>query len=55
MCIRDRAYVASSSDAIQVDYGAEIDFVFRYTGEGYVTIYTWVDDGVLRCAVYRTA
>ena len=50
-----QSYVASSSDAIQVDYGAEIDFVFRYTGEGYVTIYTWVDDGVLRCVVYQTA
>lgn len=50
-----QAYVASSADAIQVDYAAGIDFVFRYTGEGYVTIYTWVDEGTLRCAVYRTA
>lgn len=44
-------YVASSSDAILIDYNAGTDFSFRYTGDGSITIYTWMDNGILRCEI----
>lgn len=50
-----QSYVASSSDAIEVDYETAVDFSFRYTGDGYVTFYTWVDGDTLHCAVYWSA
>lgn len=49
-----QSYVSSSADAIATDYDAGLDFAFRYTGEGYLTIYTWLDDDVLHCAVLQS-
>ena len=46
------APVDSSADAILIDYNAGVDFAFRYTGSGSLTIYTWVDDGALHCEIY---
>ncbi len=46
-------YVASSADAILTDYAADLDFAFRYTGDGSVTIYTSVADGKLTCEIYQ--
>ena len=45
-----RSYVASAADAVLVD-GA--DFAFRYNGEGSITLFTYVEDGVLYCDIYR--
>lgn len=50
----NQTYVENSADAIVTDYSADTDFAFRYTGEGSVTIYTWLDGGVLNCEIYRT-
>lgn len=44
-------YVASASDAIAVDYSDDIDFSFRYTGYGTLSIYTQVSRDVLSCEV----
>ena len=44
-------YVDRSSDAILTDYNADLDFSFRYTGSGAITIYTYVDGGSLCCDV----
>ena len=49
----NQKYVSDSADAIVVDYAADTDFSFRYTGEGSITLYTYVEDGVLFCDVYR--
>ena len=35
-----------------IDYNAGVDFAFRYTGSGSLTLYTWVDDGALYCEIY---
>ena len=43
-------YVDSSADAILVD--ADADFAFRYTGEGSLTLFTYVEDGKVWCEVY---
>ena len=45
-------YVESSADAILIDYNAGVDFAFRYTGSGSLTLYTWVEDATLYCEVY---
>ena len=46
-------YVASSADAIVVDYSAGTDFSFRYTGSGSITLYTYLEDGMLFCDIHR--
>ena len=46
-------YVASSADAIVVDYSAGTDFSFRYTGAGSITLYTYLEDGMLFCDIHR--
>lgn len=47
-------YVDSSSDAILTDYSAGTDFSFRYTGDGILAIYVYVDNGYLTCDVYQS-
>ena len=47
-------YVGSASDAILVDYDAGTDFSFRYTGEGAIAIYAFLNGDTLVCEVYRT-
>lgn len=49
-----QSYVASSSDAIVTDYNAGTDFSFRYTGDGILAIYVYVDCGYLFCDVYES-
>ncbi|MBR1560537.1 MAG: VanW family protein [Clostridia bacterium] len=44
-------YVDSSADAIITDYKAGTDFSFKYTGDGTITIYTYVDDDELKCDI----
>ena len=46
-------YVASSNDAILTDYSEGTDFSFRYTGEGSITISTYVSGDMLCCDIYR--
>jgi vancomycin resistance protein YoaR len=46
-------YVASSNDAILTDHAEGTDFSFRYTGEGSITISTYVADDMLCCDIYR--
>ena len=46
-------YVESAADAILTDYAAGIDFSFRYTGPGSVTLYTYIQDGALVCDIVR--
>ena len=46
-------YVASSNDAILTDYAEGTDFSFRYTGEGSITISTYVSGDMLCCDIYR--
>ena len=48
----NQSYVDSSADAILIDYNAGVDFAFRYTGSGSLTLYTWVEDATLYCEVY---
>lgn len=50
----NQSYVARSSDAILTDYNSERDFAFTYTGEGAITLYTWLEDETLNCEIYRT-
>jgi vancomycin resistance protein YoaR len=47
----NQTYVDSSADAIVTDYKAGTDFFFRYTGDGSVTIYTYIEDDELKCSV----
>jgi vancomycin resistance protein YoaR len=47
-------YVDSASDAILTDYSADTDFSFRYTGDGLLAIYVYVDNGFLTCDVYQS-
>lgn len=47
-------YVASSADAILTDYNAGTDFSFRYTGDGLLAIYVYVDGDSLVCDVYQS-
>ena len=49
----NQSYVSSSADAIVVDYSAGTDFSFRYTGEGSITLFTYVADGKLFCDIHR--
>ena len=44
-------YVKSSADAIVTDYKSDKDFSFRYTGAGTIAIYTYIDNGVLKCNI----
>jgi vancomycin resistance protein YoaR len=46
-------YVSSSSDAILTDYKAGTDFSFRYTGDGAITIYTWLEGKNLKCEIVK--
>ena len=46
-------YVSSSADAILTDYNAGTDFSFRYTGQGTVTLYAYIDGNDLCCDVVR--
>ena len=48
----NQSYVDSSSDAILTDYSAGRDFSFRYTGDGSITIYTYMQDKWLYCDIY---
>ena len=49
----NQRYVENSRDAILTDYASGRDFSFRYTGQGSVTIYTYVSDGWICCDVYQ--
>ena len=49
----NQSYVSNSADAIVTDYSAGTDFEFRYDGWGSITIYTWTDNGMLYCEIYR--
>lgn len=49
----NQSYVESSADAILIDYNAGVDFAFRYTGSGSLTLYTGLEDGTLYCEVYQ--
>ncbi len=49
-----QSYVSSSSDAIVTDYNAGTDFSFRYTGDGLLAIYVYVDGDFLVCDVYES-
>ena len=49
-----QSYVDSSSDAIVTDYNAGTDFSFRYTGDGLLAIYVYIDGGNLICDVYES-
>lgn len=49
----NQSYVSNSADAILIDYNAGTDFVFKYTGSGCVTLYTWLEDDTLYCEIYR--
>ena len=44
-------YVDSSADAIVTDYKAGTDFSFKYTGDGTVTFYTYIENDELRCDI----
>ena len=48
----NQKYVSSSSDAILTDYSSGRDFSFRYTGDGSITIYTYMQDNWLYCDIY---
>jgi len=47
----NQKYVDSSADAIVTDYKSNKDFSFRYTGAGTIVIYTYIDNGVLKCDI----
>ena len=47
-------YVQSASDAILTDYVADIDFRFRYTGDGMMSIYAYVEGRELVCDIYES-
>ena len=49
----NQRYVSSSADAILTDYNAGTDFSFRYTGQGTVTLYAYIDGNDLCCDVVR--
>ena len=49
----NQEYVSSSNDAILTDYSEGTDFSFRYTGEGSITISTYIEDDLLCCDIYR--
>lgn len=49
----NQSYVSNISDAIALDYAADLDYVFRYTGYGTLCIYTRVQDDVLTCEIYE--
>ena len=49
-----QSYVQSSKDAILVDYKNDTDFCFRYTGDGTLTIYTYLDGAEIVCDVYES-
>lgn len=51
----NQSYVQSSADAILTDYNADIDFSFRYTGSGYVTINTYLTGTTLTCEIVTVA
>ena len=42
---------ADAADAILTDYASEKDFRFRYDGDACLTIYAYVEDGLLYCEV----
>lgn len=46
-----QTYVANSADAIFTDSASGADFAFRYTGEGAVTFYAAVQEGVLTVSI----
>ncbi|MDL2206091.1 VanW family protein [Eubacteriales bacterium OttesenSCG-928-N13] len=47
-------YVSHSRDAILVDYNEDIDFSFRYQGEGTLSIYTFISHGEIVCDIHET-
>ena len=47
----NQRYVSDSADAILTDYASGRDFRFRYTGDTRLTIYAYVDEGLLYCDV----
>ena len=49
----NQEYVSSSNDAILTDYKGGTDFSFRYTGEGSITISTYVSGDTLYCDIYQ--
>lgn len=50
----NQSYVASANDAILTDYSDEIDFRFRYTGDGALTIYTYISGDTVCCDVFES-
>ena len=46
-----QTYVENSADAIVTDCASGVDFAFRYTGEGTITLYAAVENGVLLAAI----
>lgn len=47
----NQEYVSDADDAIVTDYSNGDDFRFRYTGDGTMFIYTYVEDDTLYCEV----
>lgn len=47
----NQRYVKDAADAILTDYASEKDFRFRYDGDACLTIYAYVEDGLLYCEV----
>ena len=50
----NQSYVDHEDDAILTDYNEKIDFRFRYTGNGVLSIYTEVDGNAITCDVYES-
>ncbi len=50
----NQVYVEKSDDAILTDYNAQIDFQFKYVGDGVLSVYTQVDGDEITCDVYES-
>lgn len=48
----NQSYVDDPDDAILTDYTGDIDFRFRYNGDGEMALYTTVHDDSLTCEIY---
>lgn len=49
----NQRYVSGSNDAILTDYNAGTDFSFRYTGDGQITISTYISGDDLCCDIFQ--
>ena len=47
------SYVQSGEDAVLVDYAGDIDFSFRYCGEGELSVYVYMNGNRLVCEMYE--